>query len=259
MRTALIDADIVIYQVAAACETSIDWGEGDVNSHADTTEMKTMIHSRVAEIVRAAECDEFIMVLSDAENFRKTIYPKYKANRKDRRKPVGFSFCHSYVLHEFCCKTKRRLEADDVMGILQTREGGKLGETVICSIDKDMMTIPGWHYNWWRDEEGVVEILEWEADLAFYAQVLTGDSTDNYPGCPGVGPVKADRALSAVFSLAGDPDLAVAWKIIVDLYAAKGLTEENAIVQAQLARILRAEDYDFRAKEVIPWTPTATS
>jgi 5'-3' exonuclease len=92
------------------------------------------------------------------------------------------------------------IEADDAVGIAQYQNrfviGGHLGkslgiDTVICSRDKDLHMIPGWHYTWsagaqkekplwWQDET--------EALRCFYRQLLTGDSTDNIPGLYGVGP-----------------------------------------------------------------------
>ncbi len=91
-------------------------------------------------------------------------------------------------------------------------------------------------------------ISEAQTDLWFYTQVLTGDSTDGYRGCPGIGRRKAQTILSN----AGDHP----WRAILSAFEAKGLSEEDALVQAQAARILRATDYDFGAKRPILWTPT---
>jgi 5'-3' exonuclease len=57
--------------------------------------------------------------------------------------------------------------------------------TVICTIDKDLKMVPGWHYNWNTDEK--VFVTEVEGLRWFYKQCLTGDMTDNIKGLHGVG------------------------------------------------------------------------
>uniref|UniRef100_A0A7D5FNJ9 Exodeoxyribonuclease n=1 Tax=Escherichia virus LS3 TaxID=2743777 RepID=A0A7D5FNJ9_9CAUD len=49
------------------------------------------------------------------------------------------------------------------------------------------------------------------------------------------------------------------WDCMVTLAAKAGMTEEELLVQAQVARICRASDYDPKSKEVILWTPSMTS
>src|SRR5690606_18998991 len=87
------------------------------------------------------------------------------------------------------------LEGDDVMGILQTN--GEYDEPVIWSLDKDLKQIPGLHI---RNDE-VVEITKEEGDRFHMFQTLVGDVTDGYPGCPGVGHVIAEKALSSGMKL----------------------------------------------------------
>lgn len=138
------------------------------------------------------------------------------------------------------------LEADDVMGILMTKYPGKY---ILASIDKDLKQIPGQHYNWDKDEFKEVSLDE--GNLFFYTQVLTGDPTDGYSGCPNIGPKRASKILEIV----GDDDEEVMWEAIVRTYEDRGLTEKDALVQARVARILRASDYNFKGKYIKLWTP----
>jgi 5'-3' exonuclease len=63
------------------------------------------------------------------------------------------------------------------------------------SIDKDLLQVPGMHYNWVRDEKILVTP---EVGLRkLYQQVLTGDGTDNIPGIYGIGDVKARKLIAA--------------------------------------------------------------
>jgi DNA polymerase-1 len=94
----------------------------------------------------------------------------------------------------------------------------------------------------------IVEISKEAADYAFYKQVLTGDSTDNYKGCPSVGDKKADKVLELGYF--GDP-----WKAIVKEYKKQGLSEKVALENARLARILRHGEYNFETKTITLWKP----
>ena len=138
------------------------------------------------------------------------------------------------------------LEGDDLMGIMSTEARGKY---IICSIDKDMMQIPGRHYNW-NTQRRTMQTAN-AANHFFYRQILTGDPGDGYTGIPGCGPVKADKILDGL-----DQSHEAYWGAITAAYEAAGLCEADAIVQARVARILRRGDYDYDKKEVHLWTPT---
>jgi 5'-3' exonuclease len=66
--------------------------------------------------------------------------------------------------------------------------------TVICSIDKDLLQIPGRHYNFVKKEHKVVDLDQGLKHL--YLQSLIGDRSDNIIGVAGIGPVKAEQALA---------------------------------------------------------------
>jgi DNA polymerase-1 len=78
---------------------------------------------------------------------------------------------------------------------------------------------------------------------------MAGDQTDGYGGVPGIGVKRAE----ALFK-----DKGYTWKTVVSAFEEKDLTEEDALVNARLARILTVEDYDFTRKEPILWTPAAS-
>ena len=79
-------------------------------------------------------------------------------------------------------------------------------------------------------------------------QSCSGDQTDGYAGCPGIGVKRA----TTLFENKG-----YSWKTVVEMYKEKDLTEEDALLNARLARILTVNDYDFTNKKPIPWTPSA--
>jgi len=128
------------------------------------------------------------------------------------------------------------------------------GEKVIVSIDKDMKTIPGLFIRWGTEDAELIEVTEQQADYWHLYQTLTGDVTDGYKGLPGCGPKGAEKVLDS-FTTETASWLPVAWQHVVAAYEKKGLNEDDAIIQARMARILRASDYDFKNKRPILWTP----
>lgn len=253
---ALIDADIVLYQVAAKHEVEVPFDEDDPTIMTDIPEAKNDIERFVSGIQGDVHAVEAVMVFSGKDNFRKKLYPDYKSGRK-HRKPVGFRALKEWAENTFRSTEKHTLEADDVLGILATGKWKEYrGDLVICSIDKDLRQIPGLHYDWRKPEDGVTEISQDAADVAFLVQALSGDPTDSYPGCPGRGEKTARRVVEPAFNAGGIEE---AWKKIVSEYAAKGLDEDYALTQARVARILRAEDWDNRRKKARLWKPPVGS
>lgn len=238
-RTLLIDGDIVAYRYSSTVEQEVDWGDDVWSLWSDAKEAKQLILQYLDLLVEATAADDFVFTFSDKDNFRKTIYPDYKSNRKGKRKPTCYKGIKTWIEAEYESIQMPNLEGDDVMGILAT--SGQYEETVIVSEDKDMKTIPGLL---WRAAE-MEDVSEEYADYYHLYQTLVGDATDGYKGCKGVGDKRATDILSK------DPT----WEAVVKAYEKAGQTEEEALVQARLARILRASDYNTQTKEPILWTP----
>ena len=127
------------------------------------------------------------------------------------------------------------LEADDAMGIYATANPGN----VIVSPDKDMRQIPGRLFNMTE----TVMITEEEGYRWHLIQTMAGDQTDGYSGVPGIG---IKRAV-ALFDEHG-----YTWDTVVQAFKDKDMTEEDALINARLAKILTTNEYDG---QVIPWTP----
>ncbi len=244
-RTLLIDADVVAYNAAASCEVATHWGDGYWTWHCDENEVRAAVLDIIDRYMDELQGTSAKLCLTDSEgNFRFGVLPSYKGNRKGTKKPLVLKAIKQWLIDEHGAYFRPGLEGDDCMGILATGNMIK-GEKVIVSIDKDMKTIPGLFCH--RIEDGVMEISEAEADYWHLYQTLTGDTTDGYAGCPGVGPKKAEAVLE-------DP-LYGRWDAVVKAYAKAGLSEADALQQARVARILRASDYDFKKKEPILWNP----
>lgn len=268
MRTLLIDGDILVVSTGAVLEQEVDWGNDEWTLTCDVGEVKTTVIATIRRLERDLDADRSIITLSQGTTFRHDMFDGYKKGRG--RKPVGTNEVKRWLIEEHGAKYKPGIEADDVMGILATNPRLVPGEKIIVSQDKDMLTIPGKLY---RNGE-IITVTEEEATFNWFMQTLTGDTTDGYPGCPGVGEVTAREALTGCLGwepyehtfLTGKrkgetesrwrsitmPSL---WEAVVSQFEKAGLTAEDALLQARLARILRNEDYDHAKKEAILWNP----
>lgn len=248
-RYALLDGDLIAYRAAAASQRDLDWDDGD---GATTTVSPDAAGETAVSIVHAwtalANCREPIVCLSSPVNFRRTVWPSYKGNRAKVARPIALPHVQSYLRERFQTFTLHGLEADDVMGILATSD--RYADSVIVSLDKDMLTIPATVFSPTKDMRPQ-RIRPLAADLWWMTQTLMGDSTDGYPGCPKIGPKKAE----AILAEAG-PTLPAMWAAVVAAYEAKDQTEDDALTMARLARILRRTDYNRKTEEIFLWHPT---
>lgn len=241
MRTLLIDGDILIYSVCSAAEYVARFDE-------DTDVAFCNVHEALHTCTRTIEgwkylleADFCVVCFTGKDNFRKIVYPEYKAHRKSCRKPCGYKPVKEMIGKDYMVKEEPALEGDDLMGLLQTE--GTYENCVIVSADKDMNCIPGTIWNPDKDDQPRF-VTKQEADRNWLMQTLTGDKTDGYPGLEGVGPVTAAKILKKG-----------TWDEVVEAYRNAGFNEEYALTQARCARILRHGEYDWDTKEVKLWTP----
>lgn len=162
----------------------------------------------VDSILAKTNTDSYKMYLTsnDKSNFRYKIatLKEYKGNRKNMKRPAHYEAIREYLQDYYDAQMIYGSEADDAMGIAQMKA---LDRSIICSIDKDLDMIPGYHYNidtqelYTATDPGIIFLddnrrkvhgrgLKW-----FYAQMLLGDSADNIPGAAGYGPVNVMLAL----------------------------------------------------------------
>lgn len=175
---ALIDGDIVCYRCAASAEMD---------------EMATALMRSdllMKEIMDATGATEFRVFLSGPKesNFRYKVDPQYKANRADVARPIHLDSCKHFLMVHWGAEVCTGYEADDGMGIAQKASG-----TVICSIDKDMLQVPGQHYNFVKKK--FTQVWPDGGLKAFYMQTLIGDRSDGIRGVDGIGPIKAAKIL----------------------------------------------------------------
>lgn len=255
-RQLLIDGDIIAYRFATESSKAINWGDGVVSGAGDVEQAEKRVARWLEQMMNKLKASTFIIALSDPSRryFRHNIWPDYKKNRTQGTPPPILPEVKAMLRERYEAKVKPALEADDVLGILATWDDHCPGcEKVIVSLDKDMATIPCLHFDYHKDED-VRWVTEDQADYNHFTQTLTGDVCDGYPGCRGIGPKKAARILDPCRT-----DSVLMWLNVVEEFEKRGMTAEDALLQARMARILRAEDWDFSNQKVIPWQPPMPS
>lgn len=249
----LIDLDPLVYRMAHSEQTVVKWHEDVHSTFAKLDPAIVKVRQMVAWLQDFTDADKTSCALSaPGRSFRVRVYPQYKGQRKGADRPVLFHPLREWAYDELGAISRTDLEGDDILSILHTADPDE--PTVIATIDKDLWTVPGAIVNWDRPEKRVQVVTPERADYAFYGQCLTGDRVDNLPGCPGIGPVKAQKLLDAHWDAHGSWE--AVWRdVIVPTYEKAKLNETVALQQARCLRMLRDHEYDRKTGEITLWSP----
>lgn len=227
MTVALIDGDLVAYRCAAAAEK-------------ESFEIaRYYMEKLIDDIVLATEADSLYMALSGENNFRYRVYPEYKANRLTMDKPQFLAQCKDYLHIAYNAEISDGCEADDLLGIAQSKD---IGNTIICSLDKDLRQVPGRHYSWqisgttakgakWTKDAELVNVTALEGLRSFYKQLITGDATDNLKGVRGAG----KKAATIIDVLDTEQEM---FETVRDMYS----NDEEMLMNGQCLWIFRKEN-----------------
>ena len=241
----LIDGDILCYEVGFAAETG--W-----SSHEDRPGfppfdyVAELLDNRISNICAVVDATSPpILFLTGEGNFRYEIAKRHPYKARPSNKPWHYYNIKAYMGSKYEVVISKGMEADDLMSIEQT---SRMGDTIICSRDKDLRSVPGWHYGWELgnqpsfgpeqiDRFGSIYLskdrksIRGGGEIFFYSQCLTGDKVDTVPGLPGCGAVKAfeilegsrtsNEALKRVYG---------AYKAVYGLSAYKELLEQGRLL-----------------------------
>lgn len=255
---ALIDGDVLVYRCGFSADSQVlrdlreqvraeypDWSDREVKDNAylrlqDVDYVAFALGNTRTTIESIIEGREsYRIFLTGPGNFREkiaTILP-YKGNRDPSHKPKYYKEVKDYLINVWKAEVIEGMEADDMMGITQWAARDK--STVICTIDKDMLMIPGYHYNLNSKEQKWVDLDE--ANKMFFWQMLVGDSTDNIPGIKGMGVVRSSNLLDPLHGDANAMKEAV-WPYYVKQYGDAASDAWNEV--AQLLFIKREQEGD---------------
>ncbi|EHS52458.1 DNA polymerase I [Rhizobium sp. PDO1-076] len=176
-----------------------------------------------------------------SKTFRNALYDQYKANRSAPPEDLIPQFGlirHATRAFNLPCIETEGFEADDIIATYARAAEAIGADVTIISSDKDLMQLvtPNVHmYDAMKDKQiGIPDVVEkWGVppEKMIDLQAMTGDSTDNVPGIPGIGPKTAAQLLEEFGDL--ETLLARAGEI------KQQKRRENIIANADLARISR--------------------
>lgn len=197
----LIDADSIVYSCGFAAQRKVHGvvvAEPLANALNNVRMLLGGLQTDLErKLTRAGEkIDDFEVYLTGKNNYREKIATirQYKGNRDPSHKPVHYDAIREYLVKKWDAKVVHGYEADDAVAMAQHQSEHE--STVICSIDKDLKTVPGLNYNFRKKELSIISPLQ--AKRAFWTQVLQGDATDNIGGCYKVGPKKAAEIIGEI-------------------------------------------------------------
>lgn len=147
------------------------------------------LEAMVNGVIKDSQCEEALIVLSGFENYREKVATilEYKGNRKLKPKPFWYHDLRQWLLNTHGVLCRHGVEADDVLAEMQTLDPEN---TMILTIDKDLMQFPGQKFYWNKRKDKdtsacFLHIDKATALLNFFNQVVTGDASDNIPGLKG--------------------------------------------------------------------------
>ena len=177
--------------------------ERDSYIHLDP--IQNAIHSlkmMINGIHKASGAKAYRLYLSGKQNFRikRATLVKYKVSREKLEKPEYYQALRDWMIKEGAI-VRDFYEADDLVSMMLWKFKGRV---ILCTIDKDLMMVPGDHYNWQKHTKefnGRVHVTPIMGALNLFKQLITGDKVDDIPGLsgtrenPGPGPKTAEKWL----------------------------------------------------------------
>ena len=229
-RIALLDGDILAYKAAYWA----DYEGIDELPARLSHDIKEWTPPDVDAIMLARSC-------SRADNFRRNVWTKYKANRETKAAPASLGYVWELLEEDYKIYSVPHLEADDLLGMAASS-----GKAVSVTIDKDLRNVPGWQWNP-NYEDFPIYVAEQDADMFFTKQLVTGDPTDGIPGLPNKGESFFKKEIMP-FSWINDRVWEIWWA-----YEEFGYDMEYFLSQARSVRILRHNEYNKKTGEITLW------
>lgn len=180
MTLALIDGDLICYRCAASAE----------HEEVDTAESRAQV--LLERLLHEVNASDYELYIGGGNNYRYKLYPEYKGNRT-QPKPKWLQEVREFLVKQYKAQIVNDIEVDDRLGIQQTKY--QL-DSIICSLDKDLLQIPGRHYSWeiqgtssignvWTRPAELKFVSPFDGIRTFYKQLILGDQSDNIPGFDG--------------------------------------------------------------------------
>ena len=249
---AILDGDILAYRIAFRADSE---GIEDIDLWVQDA-LDAWTPPQVTEIIVAFSC-------SRKDNFRRKLWDSYKAHRDTNKYGPESRLEVEESIKNHCKKfvIGNQIEADDFMGLAASSPSRGC---IAVTIDKDLRSVPGWHWNPDKELEPVL-LTEEEADRNFHIQWLTGDTTDNIPGIWKMGPAKASKIIDSVSISNRTQAVLATYEQAKDRDKNK-YTYDYCLTMARCVRILRYGDVSVNKitskavdKEIKLWIPNCWS
>lgn len=235
MTIALVDGDIVCYRAAASCEPN----KSGKTEREPLNLAVLRCNDLMNRILHDTNSEFHKTFISGPDNFRYAIDPNYKANRVDVQRPEWLQPVREHLVVQWGAHVSDGIEADDNLGIEQT------DETIVCSIDKDLLQLPGRHYNFVSGVFSTVD--EHQGWVNFYTQLVLGDRADNIKGYDGLMRQICPKFLMPVLERIREADTTLQmYQVVHEIYE---LGDDALYRNAQLLYIQRKEGDSFRVPE----------
>ena len=177
----LIDADSLMYFSSYGSE------EDQILSE---TKLSEKIYDILNVIENTYKIEKYYVFVKGKDNFRYKIYPGYKGRRPEKH-PI-IDVLNQYLVDSFGAIESHYAESDDYAYTYSQLPEYK-GRTIICSVDKDMLQIPGVHYDYQKNRYHVIDEHMGNYNLAI--QMIMGDAADGVKGLKGYGIKKAQKLI----------------------------------------------------------------
>lgn len=186
LNKALIDADSIYFRAAMSRTASSKY------------DLRKIVKDTMNGIKEATMCNDPLIAIKGKGNYRKDLYPAYKAHRKALEPLIAdrLAYLHEHMINDYGAIMADGMEADDLVSIWAYECIAEEIPYVIVGIDKDLLQIPGDHYNFAKGTHQNVDTNT--ANYNLMLQCLTGDNADNIPGIKGIGPKKAEKILANI-------------------------------------------------------------
>lgn len=241
----LIDFDVLVYEIGYGAESG-----RQQPGFPPFDYVAEKLDNAIANICAITESTEPpILYVTGKTNFRNEIAKRQKYKDRPGNKPFHYKNILAYGKAKYDVRTREGLEADDLMAIEQSK---RPTETIICTRDKDLRAVEGWHYGWELGAQpqfgpeyvtgfGYIRLsndrktIKGVGSLFFFSQCLTGDKVDSIPGIPNCGAVKAYTLLEHAKTAQE------AFKIVLDEYIRVfgGRGPEELLEQGRLLHMTR--------------------
>lgn len=239
----IVDIESYLYKSLSHCEKLIQDKTNPKIFYQgyDISLAEKYIDDNIDRLCKTLNTKQFELVVGDVKNFRKILFPQYKANRKP--KPEIYQYVYNLIRDKYGFTSLPYLEGDDTCRIIFEDENYKSEyQKVIVSIDKDFYSVP---CNFFRDLNNntiIEKVGEIDAEQHLYYQVLVGDTADNYKGIPNFGDKKYQELI--------DKKKRLTFENIIKLFLDYGLTKDDMEYNYRCAEIVNQVNYNYILEEM---------